>query len=31
MVQTLLNEKLTITTNVDLEELNKLGVYDFSI
>ena len=31
MVQTLSNEKLTKTTNVDLDELNKLGIHDFSI
>ena len=31
MVQTLSNEKLTKTTNVDLDELNKLGTHDFYI
>jgi len=25
------NEKLTKTTNVDLDERNKLGIHDFSI
>ena len=31
MVQTLSNEKLTKTINVDLDERNKLGIHDLSI
>jgi len=31
MVQTLSNQKLTKTTNVDLDEINKLGIHEFSI